>query len=476
MGGGGATSESTTGTVVQSTAPWAANLAGQYGYQAAQQASQQATSAINDAISQMNQNYTSAAKGIQPYTQEGVQALNKLNQYLQLNPYNPGTAPKAPTLQNNTPKIDVATGSIIGDKDWNGLAGQAAGIIKQNPGLELSNSQAHNITSMATLLGSKDKLNPSEASFLAKFSAMGGYVGQQGTEFLQGFKQEDPKIAQQKYDDAMGQYNIDKENYDYAKSSYDQYTAEGPKTADQIAADISSQPGYAAQLNQGINAINKSSSAKGYLGSGRVLKELTDYGQNTLSQFYGDTLSRLAGLAGSGQQAATTQAGLSAQKGNSLAGLYTTLGETQANATLAGAGALQNAVTAANQDFRVMQTGSSSSDSGGGGMGGIGQALGGAASLAKVFGFSSKSLKDKVSTPSTKEIMDNVREMSLDVWGYKGIDTNHLGPYAEEFAERFNIGDGKGIHILDAFGVVFGALKELDKKLTAISMENRYAK
>jgi hypothetical protein len=187
--------------------------------------------------------------------------------------------------------------------------------------------------------------------------------------------------AQKQYDLANQTYELDKQGYDFAKSEYDKAIAAGPKTAEQIAADIAAQPGYQAQISQGIDAINKASSAKGYLGSGRVLKELNDFGQNTLSQYYGDTLSRLAALAGSGQQAAANAAQLSSNNGNSLAQLYQSLGDNRANSTLAGANSLSQALIAANQQYNVMQTGSSNSSSGGGGLGGIGQALGGIASL-----------------------------------------------------------------------------------------------
>jgi hypothetical protein len=58
-----------------------------------------------------------------------------------------------------------------------------------------------------------------------------------------------------------------------------------------------------------------------------------------------------------------------------------------------------------------------------------------------------------------------VRELSLDRWKYKGIDQKFLGVYAEEFADKFGVGDGKKINLIDVIGVLLGAIKELDKKI-----------
>ncbi|MDD5211396.1 MAG: hypothetical protein PHV62_03210 [Sulfuricurvum sp.] len=91
----------------------------------------------------------------------------------------------------------------------------------------------------------------------------------------------------------------------------------------------------------------------------------------------------------------------------------------------------------------------------------------GAGATAAAF-FSSAKLKDYDSTPSTKEILDNVRELSLDRWKYKGIDQKFLGAYAEEFTDRFGVGDGKTINMVDAIGVLLGAIKELDKKIAIL--------
>lgn len=370
MGGGGGDPGS-PGTVVQQTAPWAAMAAGNMGAQAAFTASQQASSAIKDAIGQMNGLYINAAKTIQPYTQQGVQALDKLNSYLQLNPYNPGTAPIKPTVENLAAKmtsgqvrdyamqnmsLGTQPGSEVSGAHYTGYGTQGAGPNDwwSNIGNVPTNQQSY-IPATEQLFADPNVKN------LARLGA--------ANEALPG---------------ALDQFNIQNENWNQANDLYNQYTASGPMTQQQISDSITNQPGYQAELGQGIDAINKASSARGYLGSGRVLKELNQFGQNTLSKYYGNQLSMLAGMASQGQNAATNQAGLYGQQAGGLASLYSSLGENQANATLAGANAVAQGLTAANQQFNVI--GQRSPSGGGGGLSGLGSVLGGVSSLMGAFG------------------------------------------------------------------------------------------
>lgn len=375
MGGGGGGGQS-GGSVVQTTAPWAARLAGQYGANAAYMASQQATEMYNTAINSLNRQYQQARYDVQPYRMAGVQALDQLNQYMGLDPYNPGISPTAPD------KVLP----VYQQPKYKALAGMAAGLLPaqdaKNPKgtpLGVSSDSAHNIGSLATLLsGSGQDLSTGEQYFLSKYYDAGGAPGMTGSEFIEQFNKQ-----------AEAQYKTDKADYDQNKLEYDQnldwynkYKGEGPFTSEQVAEKIGGLPGYQAQLSQGVDAIQKSASSKGYLGSGRALKELMGYGQNTLSQFYGDELSRLAGLVNQGYGAATASAGISQQRGNSLAGLYASLGDTKANAQLAAGNSLSQALIAANQQFKVI---GQQDSGGGGGMGGIGSILGGVSSIMGMF-------------------------------------------------------------------------------------------
>lgn len=54
-------------------------------------------------------------------------------------------------------------------------------------------------------------------------------------------------------------------------------------------------PSYQWRMNQGMENLSRSSAARGMLGSGNVLAELTDYAQGAASQEYGAQFNRLLG-------------------------------------------------------------------------------------------------------------------------------------------------------------------------------------
>ena len=72
----------------------------------------------------------------------------------------------------------------------------------------------------------------------------------------------------------------------------------------------SSDPSYKWRLDQGQQALERSSAARGMLGSGNRLAALMDYGQGAASQEYGAQYNRLASMAGIGQTA--TNSGIQA--------------------------------------------------------------------------------------------------------------------------------------------------------------------
>lgn len=57
-------------------------------------------------------------------------------------------------------------------------------------------------------------------------------------------------------------------------------------------------PAYKARMQAGTSAIERSAAAKGMLGSGNTLAELTQFGQGLASQEYQNQFARLAELAG----------------------------------------------------------------------------------------------------------------------------------------------------------------------------------
>jgi len=72
-----------------------------------------------------------------------------------------------------------------------------------------------------------------------------------------------------------------------------------------------SSPGYEFQRQEGIRAIDRSSAARG--AGGAQIKALADYATGLADQSFGKYYNRLASLAGLGQTATGTTAGLGAQ-------------------------------------------------------------------------------------------------------------------------------------------------------------------
>lgn len=81
--------------------------------------------------------------------------------------------------------------------------------------------------------------------------------------------------------------------------------------------------------------------------------------------------------------------------------------------------------------------------------------------------FSSEKLKDKQG-PATN-LLAKLKKVRIEKWNYKGSTRSHVGPFAEEFNDIFEVNqDNRGmINVIDALGVTLGAVKELDRKVEA---------
>jgi hypothetical protein len=466
MGGGGSGGG---GMVVGGPAPWAANVAGQYQAAAAQAAMGAAQQQTNDAINLIRTQYNNAFMSLKPYTSEGIQALNELNSYMGLQAYNPGTAPTAPKKYTAEDLKDQITNSQIRSNIM-----MNTNIVQDGAGFSHATYYGPGADALKTAGGTTDAYFDNSGEFQFRGNTGQGYTPARfaGNGFLQDYTRMEmaADLAQQKnatYDTAMETYNQQMDLYNQAKTAYDNY--QGPLTPEEVQAKLMAQPGVGFQYNQGLDAIQRAASAKGQIGSGRLLQSLSDYGQGMASQQYGATLQRLAGLVELGANAAGQQAQGSMNLGNITGQLTSNLGDTMANSYLAQGNAMSQALLAANQEYKVI---GGNQGGGGGGLGGIGSLLSGIGSIAGsgLFG-SSKELKDKVSTPSTQEILNAVKDLDVDVWKYRSTDRKHLGPYAEDFAEKFGVGDGKTINIIDMMGIMLASIKELGKQVETLQNE-----
>lgn len=115
-------------------------------------------------------------------------------------------------------------------------------------------------------------------------------------------------------------------------------------------------------------------------------------------------------------------------------------------------------------------------DEGGGGKGGLGSALGGAAQMGgMMYAASSRSFKEN--KRPAEPVLKNVQSLPVERWKYKeGIadGAEHIGPYAEDFAARFG-GSDKKISLMDMAGVLFKAVQELAARVEELENEGRAA-
>lgn len=104
----------------------------------------------------------------------------------------------------------------------------------------------------------------------------------------------------------------------------------GPEAQAAALASFQNDPGYQAQFNAGVNALDTSATARGGLYSGAQMKGLQQYGQQFQRQAFNDRIGQLGGFAGQGQQAAGAAAGLASNTGNALGSLSWGFGQQSA--------------------------------------------------------------------------------------------------------------------------------------------------
>lgn len=227
------------------------------------------------------------------------------------------------------------------------------------------------------------------------------------------------------------------------QEQYGQLTNDPGARMNQIGQSYHQSPGFQFAMQQALQGAGHAAAAGGMAGSAQHEQQNMGLATNLANQDYNSYMRNALGM---------YKTGLSGQQGIYNTGAQTgmAMGEDMASVL-------------ANQAKMAYEGQNAENQQQGGMWGELGSGIGAAAGIAKYF--SSKKLKDYDSTPSTREILKNVRDLSIDKWKYKGIDQKFIGPYAEEFRDRFGVGDGKTINMIDAMGVMLGAIKELDRKI-----------
>jgi hypothetical protein len=90
-------------------------------------------------------------------------------------------------------------------------------------------------------------------------------------------------------------------------------------------------PGYEFRVSEGTKGVLNNLSALGMKNSGKALKSLETFSQGIASQEYGNWLSNIAGISGSGQQGANSMAGHSAQAGSQIGQSIQNAGDARAS-------------------------------------------------------------------------------------------------------------------------------------------------
>ncbi len=110
-----------------------------------------------------------------------------------------------------------------------------------------------------------------------------------------------------------------------------QMTMEGP-------GELTDDPGYQFEVEEGLRAARRGGGAKGVLGTGAFAKRMTEWGQGLASTRYNDFFNRyrarlqdLGALSNTGRSAASESAGLYEREGQGLADLQTTIGQARAS-------------------------------------------------------------------------------------------------------------------------------------------------
>lgn len=104
----------------------------------------------------------------------------------------------------------------------------------------------------------------------------------------------------------------------------------GPEAQARYMASFQNDPGWQAQFGAGINALDRSATARGGLYSGAAMKGVHEFGQQFQRQSFNDRVNALSGFNGQGQQAAGAAAGLASQTGGRLSNLAFGFGQQSA--------------------------------------------------------------------------------------------------------------------------------------------------
>jgi hypothetical protein len=109
---------------------------------------------------------------------------------------------------------------------------------------------------------------------------------------------------------------------------------------------------------------------------------------------------------------------------------------------------------------------------------GAGEGVGlGIGALGALAAFCSRTLKDEIdSEVNVDRILEGIEQLPIAIWKYKDeVDAfdhqPHLGPYAEDMARLFGLGNGREIFLMDAIGLLMGGVKALTSRVKELEAQ-----
>lgn len=178
---------------------------------------------------------------------------------------------------------------------------------------------------------------------------------------------------------AMGYYKPLIEKYGAGADAYgDASGANGAEGYGRARTNFQTNPGYGFQMDQGIQALNRTHAAAGNLNSGNADTDTLKFATGLADQSYGKYLSGLQPYLGGEAGAVGGAAGVATGQGRDLNASYMGQGAA-ANANYTGQGASDAAATMNNYNVGANQLGALTGIAGlaSGGFGGLGGLTGG---------------------------------------------------------------------------------------------------
>lgn len=136
--------------------------------------------------------------------------------------------------------------------------------------------------------------------------------------------------------------------FDLIRADLAPFREQGVNALNQFAGSIlgplEATPGFQFQLEQGVNALDRSAAARGKLLSGQQLKGVTEFGQSLANLEVNNQLNRLASLAGIGQSATTSGGAFGANAASNIGNFLTDAGAARASGFVGQSNAISDSI------------------------------------------------------------------------------------------------------------------------------------